>query len=220
MEEKLAVPVSAAFGLAFDIEKAADRKSGFKPAQFDLGAGKELFGDLRLDGFASLLRIGFAQRLVIVGGNEGRYKNETPVINRAAAIREMLLRDYDIPPDRVSSFASNSNTGGNIAVIGAQMKQSALGWGDCAVVSNLYHLPRAFLDLTAGNLPVPIYAAEAFWLLEDERRKNDLIERLGGGALAERITEEVQGIAHKLRGTYKPRTDAPAVSIPTERVKQ
>jgi hypothetical protein len=215
MEEKLAVSVDTAFGLAFDIEKAPERKSGFKPAQLDLGAGKELFGDLRLDGFASLLRIGFAQRLVIVGGNEGRYKNETPVINRAAAIREMLLHDYGIPSDRVTSFVSNSNTGGHIAIIGKRMEQSALGWGDCAVVSNHYHLPRAFLDLAAGNLPIPIYPAEAFWLLEDERRKNDLIERLGGGALAERVAEEVQGIAHKLRGTYKPRTDAPAVSIPT-----
>lgn len=210
MERKLAMSVNTAFGLAFDIEKSPNRKSGFKPAQFDLGARKELFGDIRLEGFAALLQIGFAETLVIVGGNEGRYKDDAPIINRAAAIREMLVHDFGISPDRVFSIASNSNTGGNIVAIVERMNGKALSWKECAVVSNFYHIPRASLDLAAAKLELPLYPAEAFWFLENEDRKLELITRLGGGSLAERIAEEVQGIADKLRGTYKPRTDAPA----------
>ncbi len=207
MDQRLAMFVHTAFGLAFDVEKAPDRKSGFKPAQTDLGSGKQLFGDLRLDGFAALLQTGFAQHLVVLGGYEGGYKGELPVINRAWSIREMLVHDLGIDPNLVLSIPSASNTGGNIAAIGAKMEADTISPTDCALVSNLYHLPRAFLDLMAGNLPIPIYAVEAFWLLEDESRKAKLIERFGGGSLAERMAEEVQGIAHKLRGTYKPRTD-------------
>ncbi|MEK7639011.1 MAG: YdcF family protein [Patescibacteria group bacterium] len=219
MEQKLAVSVDTAFGLAFNIEKTPGRNSGFKPAQFDLGAGKELFGDLRLDGFAALLRIGFAKRLVIVGGPEGRYKHETPTINQAWVIREMLIHDYGIHSDDVRFISSRPNTRGNIAAISARMGADALGSKDCAVVSNHYHLPRACLDLKAAGLSIHTYPAEAFWLLEDENRKNGLIRRLGGGPLAERMTEELQGIAHKLRGTYQPRTDAPAVNTTSEHQK-
>lgn len=213
MSQGLAVSVNTAFGLAFDIEKTNATKSGFKPAQFDMGAGKDLFGEIRLDGFAALLRIGFAERLIIVGGVEGRYKGEFPVIDRAWAIREMLIHDHEIDPARVLNIASNSNTGGNIKAIDAEMAQSGLVPAQSAVVSNLYHIARAGVDLLAAGLPIPMYAAEAFYLLEQEGRKELLIKRLGDGPLAERYAEETQGIADKIRGTYKPRTDAPAVTF-------
>ena len=71
------------FGLAFDVTKSHDTISGFQPAESDLGAGKFLFGDLRLEGFAAMMRLGFSKKLVLVGGDEGRYKDERPVINRA-----------------------------------------------------------------------------------------------------------------------------------------
>lgn len=198
MEHKLALSVDTVFGLAFDIEKAPECKSGFKPAQFDLSAGKELFGDLRLNGFVALLRIGFAKRLIIVGGDEGRYRNEIPVINRADAIREMLVCDFNINPNCVLSIPSSSNTGGNINAIEVRVRIDT----SCAVVSNFYHLPRIYLDLMARNLVISVYPSEAFWILEEESRKDDLIERFGGGLFAERVAQEIQGIAHKLCGTY------------------
>lgn len=189
------------FGLAFDVERDPDRKSGFKPASYDLGSGKELFGDIRLDGFAALLLMGAAKRFIIVGGNEGRYKGETPTVNRAEAIRLMLIHDFGIDPALIEAIPSASNTGGNITIVREH------GKGSFAVTSNLYHLPRAAMDMQAAGITAPMIATEAFWLLEDRSRKNLLIERLGGGPLAERMTEEVQGIADKLSGTYAPRTD-------------
>jgi hypothetical protein len=194
-------PLPLACGLAFDIEKAST-KSGFQPARFDLGAGKELFADLRLDGFASLLKLGFAQKLIIFGGNEGRYKDEGPIINRGWAITEMLIHDFDIPTERLDFVASNSNTGGNIEAI-----RDSVGKRESVVVSNHYHAPRAALDLVAAGLLMPFYSAEAFWLLENPDGKEVLVERLGGNPYAERTVEEIQGIAHKLKGTYNPRTD-------------
>lgn len=189
------------FGLAFDIEKDRGRPSGFKPAQSDLNAGKELFGDLRLNGFASLLRRGFTNRLIIVGGDEGRYKHDDPVINRARAIREMLILDQGINPKAVEVIPSSSNTGGNIAIIRSR------GKGRFAVVSNHYHLPRAALDMSSAGMTAPLLPAEAFWLLEDRSRKRQIIERFGSGPFAERVAEEIQGIADKIAGTYAARTD-------------
>lgn len=203
MECQLAVSVKVAFGLSFDVEKATERKSGFRPAQRCLNADKHLFGDLRLEGFAALLRAGFAEELVVVGGKEGRYPDEN--ICRAWAIREMLVRDLGVDFGKVSSVPSVSNTGGNIAAIKSVINGRGLVFSDCAVVSNLYHLPRTFLDLVTANLPIPIYPAEAFWLLEDGSRKQHLIESFGGGPLAERIAEELQGIANKISGIYKAR---------------
>lgn len=197
-----------AFGLAFDIQRSPLTRSGFEPAPFDLGGGKDLFADVRLDGFAALLRLGFADSLTIVGGDEGRYKGEMPVVNRAEAIASMLVHDRGIPPELVNGIPSRSNTGGNVAIIREMIAQTG---GDGCVVSNLYHVPRAALDMRAAGLTLPLYAAEAFILMESPDRKSELIERLGGSALAERYAEEAQGIAHKLLGTYKPRTDAPAI---------
>lgn len=204
--------IKCGFGLAFDIEKAPT-KSGFKPAQFDLGAGKELFGSLRLDGFASALQTGIVETLVIAGGDEGRYKNEPEAINRAWAIREMLVHDFGIVADRIQSFPSRSNTGGNIAIFKSVIAERKIDTAECCLVTNLYHLPRASMDLHANGLSMQLIAAEAFWLLEDIDRKNMLIERLGEGPLAERCAEEIQGVADKIRGTYKPRTDAAPINI-------
>ena len=74
-------------------------------------------------------------------------------------------------------------------------------------MSNHYHLPRISIDLANAKLRSLALAAEAFILLEDPPRKDELIRRLGGNAYAERVVEEIQGIAHKIQGTYKPRTD-------------
>ncbi|MEK7124370.1 MAG: hypothetical protein AAB877_01625 [Patescibacteria group bacterium] len=205
---QLAVTVDTVFGLAFDIEKAPERKSGFKPAQCDLGAKKELFGDVRLAGFAALLMLGFAKKLIVIGGKEGRYKNEEPAIGRAFAICEMLTKDLNVEPACVSHVISEPNTGGNIAVISHRIiSDDNLSIYNYAVVSNHYHIPRIKMDLRAGGLPlVPIYPAEAFLLVDQEKseeNKQELIIRFGRGPLAERMVEEIQGIAHKLAGTYQ-----------------
>ena len=42
-------------------------------------------------------------------------------------------------------------------------------------------------------------------LVEDESRKAEIVERFGGGPLAERVGEELLGIAHLIKGVYKPR---------------
>jgi uncharacterized SAM-binding protein YcdF (DUF218 family) len=169
-----------------------------------------MFGEARLEGFAALLRAGFAKRLIIVGGDEGRYRGEVPVINRAWAIRQMLVADAGVDPDRVLSIPSSSNTGGNIAIIKELVGAEKLAFEDVAVVTSHYHALRAVLMMAAGGLPLPVYPAEAFALLEDTVTKEWLVAQFGGGPLAERMGEEIQGIADLIRGTYTPRTDAPA----------
>jgi hypothetical protein len=203
---------TAVLGLAFDVEKASS-PSGFKPARFDQGAQKELFADVRLLGFAAALKSGLAQRIIIAGGDEGRYKGEEPVINRAEAIRLMLIRDHGIDPELVTAYASRSNTGGNIAIFAEKIVASRQAISSFALMSNLYHLPRAMVDLAAAGfsevIPVPAEAAILFQHPKDQIDpvKSEIIRMLGEGPLAERVAEEAAGIADKLRGSYEARTD-------------
>lgn len=197
-----------AFGLAFDIERTPRTLSGYVPAKIDLGSGKELFGDLRLKGFATLLRLNIVDHLTIVGGDEGRYKDTDHPINRANAIRQMLIHDHAIDPANVSYVASKSNTLGNVGIIKDRSTSD-----DDFVVTSFYHCARAALDIAAAGLRLKLVAAEAFLLLNDRSFKNVLIEQLGGGPLAERCAEEIQGIADKLAGTYQSRTDTAPVTI-------
>jgi len=177
----------------------------------DLGSGKAMFALARLEGFAALLRTRFAKRLIIVGGDEGRYRGETPTINRASAIRQMLVADLGVDSERVLSVPSNSNTGGNIAAIKGLMGAEKLAFNQVAVVTSHYHAPRAALMMAKDGLALPVYPAEAFPLLEGMITKDELVHGyLFGGVLAERLGEEIQGIADLIRGTYVPRTDTPA----------
>lgn len=210
-QNELKVRLKVGFGLAFDVEETTETNSGYKPALYDLGVGKALYGDLRLLGFASALATGFVSTLVLAGGDEGRYKDREVPVNRAEAIRLMLIHDFGAPPERVRAFASRSNTGGNIAIFKSVMDAEGLHPSDCGLITNLYHLPRACL--MAKDLSVLPYAAESLWLLAKPARKNDLIHMLGDGELAERCGDEIAGIADMIRGTYQPRTDTAAVSL-------
>jgi hypothetical protein len=209
MSGQLAVSVKVLFGLAFDIEKDSNRKSGFRPADIDLGAKMKLYGDVRLAGFAAALQTGFAQKLILAGGDEGRYKNETPIINRAESIRKMLIDDYDIDPTLVDAYPSRSNTGGNIAIFSGILVDQQLMQSDCGLMTNLYHEVRASWDLMAGGLWLRLVPAESMILLANPDAKGELIRALDGGELARRIVEEANGIMEKVRGTYAPRTDTP-----------
>src|SRR3989344_546217 len=197
-------PIPLACGLAFDIEKDIEQgkktASGFVPARIDLGGGEELFADLRLEGFAALLQLGFAKKLIIFGGDERRYRE--PVINRAWAITQMLEHDFGIPAERLGFFASRSNTLGNIEAIKRQV-----GNKRSVVVTNHYHIPRTDMDLEAAGLNLRCRSAEAFLLLDERVSKEVLVERLGSGPLADRMVIEINGMMEKIRGTFVSRTD-------------
>lgn len=201
-----------AFGLAFDVRKASTTKSGFEPAPYDLGAGVELFGPLRLRGWAAMMRLNFVDTITIVGGDEGRYAGETPVVNRASAIREMLIHDCGIEASRVDAVASKSNTRGNIGIIADRTTSR-----DDIVVTNHYHIPRTFEMLWEARVPLLARAAEAFIILAEfsrkEALKEEIIAELGGNPIAIRLGDEIQGIAQIINKTYVSRTDAAPVSF-------
>ncbi len=204
------VKFGTAFGLAFDVERDPNRLSGFRPAETDLGVRKALFGDLRLEGFAAMLRLGFAEKLIIIGGNEKRYENEAEPVNRAYAIVQMLVHDHDNEPDRVTHIASKSNTSGNITALVQIMSKNGLDPGTCGVVSSHYHLPRAEFDLREAGVLVRTFPAEAFILLEGRHHLKWLIKRFGGGPLAERSAYEIKGLGDKITGNYQPLTNTKA----------
>lgn len=199
LSPKITHSFETVFGLAFDVEKTAETKSGFKPAFSDLKYGMELYGDIRLEGFAALTKLGFTKNLVIVGGNETRYEGETPVVNRAVAICEMLISDYGIEEDKVSFISSDPNTAGNVTAIKKMIELEKLNYQTCAIVSNFYHLPRAIACLNFENMFMAVYPAEAFSFLEDKNYKDRMLERFGNTALSVRMAKEIEGIASRLK---------------------
>ncbi len=201
----LSTRIKVAFGLAFDVEKA-NTKSGFKPARVALGSQKESYGGVRLEGFYSLLEMGYAKELVVIGGRENCHEGSDPPIDQAKAIRSMLLQERKIKPGLVRSFTSAPHALGHVSVIEALMKGEKLGQDDCIVVSSIYRLPLVHEDLFAAGLHLRLLPAEAFILVQDRQQEADLVERLGGGALAERMVQEAARIADKMRGAYRSRT--------------
>lgn len=199
------------FALAFDVERDTTATSGFKPAQFDLGAGKELFADLRRRGFKAALELGWTDQLVIAGGDEGRYKGETPVINRAETIRDMLIAD-GIDGARITAVPSRSNTGGNIAIFRNVLEERGIEPLKCGLVTNHYHTPRAQAMALEGGLVMQAWPAEAFLIIAG-MSEDELVHELGDGPLAERCAAEIHGMADMMRKTYKPRTDTAAVNL-------
>ena len=202
-QKKSQIRKESVFCLGFFIEKADERKSGFKPADQDEGG--KLYCDLRMEGVAALLRIGFAKKVVVLGGNEKRIT--TTNIRRGRAIQKMLIDDFGADPDRVEAIDCSPNTAGNVASIIDYINMYQMSGQTFAVVSNMYHIPRVALLLESANVHLPLYPAEAFLLIENEEKwKSELIERYGGGSLAKRIVEEAQGVAAMLCGTYKTKT--------------
>lgn len=198
-----------AFGFAFDIERTADTSSGFKPAESDLSAQKSLFGNLRLAGFASLIRTSFAQKLIVIGGNERRYADDvTAPINRAAAICKMLADDFGVDPTQLSAIVSEPNTAGNVEALKAYVKNEGVSLINSIGVSSHYHIPRIHVLLTLAGLTLELLPAEAFTLYEAgtlhelAAQKSGLSLAFGGGSFAERVVEEIAGIAAKLSGEY------------------
>jgi len=51
------------------------------------------------------------------------------------------------------------------------------------VVSSFYHIPRVSLILPESKIPMNMYPAEAFYLLEDKNSKLELIEKFGKDSL-------------------------------------
>lgn len=206
----LALQYDLVFGLAFDValsEHGYNPLSGFMPAERCLSAGMPLYGDLRLQAFKEAAESGFAHKLLLVGGDEKR--PECDGINRAEAIHRMLIRDLDVYHSRVEWKSSVGHTAGNVEVITKVIEERRLVSGAYAVMSNHYHVPRIILDFALAGIPMPVISAEAVWLaasISDDqfaRRKQLLLRKFGNGEFVERVVEEIQGIAHKIRGQYK-----------------
>ncbi len=213
--KKLVIKVKTVFGLGFDIEKSAETKSGFRPAQEDFGTQKALFGDLRLEGYAALLRLGFAEELVVIGSPEHRYEHEDNVPNRAVVIRHMLINDYGIQPSRIRTLPSESSTWDNLTVLEKIYRASDMKQEQCAVVTNHYHIPRVQIDLLNLGMPLLTIPAEVFILLEKPERREKLYNELGGCSLADRVIQELSGIADKIAGQYASRNN-PQSAVATE----
>ncbi|MFA6018090.1 MAG: ElyC/SanA/YdcF family protein [Patescibacteria group bacterium] len=185
------------YGLAFNIERA-ETKSGFLPRGCG-NANDNYYFELRLRGFAEMLRLGFCKKLCIAGADEKI--SETETVNRAFAITQMLIHDYGISEDQLEWIDSLPSTDGNLIAIKKHMEQSNL---QSAIVTNDYHIPRSSLFAHAHDIVAPFYPAEAFLLATKQMVPTDLEKAFGEGLLVQRCVAGIKGISDMLLGQYSP----------------
>jgi len=88
---------------------------------------KSFLATYALKGFSAILKNGFCKKhIIIVGGDEARYKKENPVINRAQSIKKMLVDDFNLNPNQISYIVSAPHTIGNVVAIEKFIKEKKI----------------------------------------------------------------------------------------------
>jgi|GEM_PF-5011315 len=196
---ELVKKIDTAFCLTAEVEIDSSTRSGFRCAQRQRTAGF-IWGLERYLGIAAMQRMGFARRLVIVGGHEDRYPSQG--IERAEAFKRILELDLDVRCEIIAR-----TTGATSVTLDAMsiMRDMMAETPENAVVTSWYHVPRTELQLAFAGLPLRVYSAEAFMLAEGSITKEELAQRFGNGDLGSRMVDELSGIAALLTGSYRPR---------------
>lgn len=193
-------PVRTAFGLTCNVVRA-DTPSGFLPARVHPTSGEELFGEARIAGFAAMLRMGYVQNVVLLGGEDAGGG-----FHESQAIRDILMKEHGVDGSRIIALVSGYGTAEAVDYVAREASRS-----NAVVVSSFYHLPRIrkLLELRRAYF-VPCMEAEALFLLEggkeqEQARAQELLRMFGGGSYARRTVSEIVGIAHLGAGTYAPK---------------
>jgi hypothetical protein len=207
MSTTLAIRKKVAYCLAFDIVRLSADEYWPAPESKD---SVELFSMLRLEGFAAAYHTGFAQKLVIVGGEESRYPGEGVV--RSVEIEKMLVKQHGVDPGCCEYEISKQNTRGNIQEIKKQMKLGRVSIDHACVVSSYYHLARASALMWEEDLRLPLYPAESLLLIKEPGRLYGLMAEFDGSPFAIRAIQEIVGITDLIRGTSVPQQPAIAAS--------
>lgn len=216
-------PLKLLLGLSASVEAG---RSTFRPLTQQHGI--PLLAVSRWRGFAAAINHGFAEKLVMLGGQEKLKETEVPsdvramldakpdpdgyiMVPRGLATIHGLIRAYEVPADRLDYEVTVGNTGGNVGAINRVLKASGLQPEEVGVSTNLYHLPRAFMDLhDAGFTAIKPIPAEAFWLAttakDSPKRKvmlGQLTDEFGQSPLTKRVVMELNGAADKLLDSYE-----------------
>ncbi len=221
MMSKLVQRAKSVVGFAFDIEKASERKSGFRPAKEHLGSENPnpMYADPRLEGYAAMLRLGYTEQLIIPGKDERRYKSELVDIDgqpspiwQGWTIREMLVKDFGCDGTCIRWVSSTGTTMNAALAIQelAEKEKMEFGWGKTEFATSYYHCIRTGrVSLQSIGLPSYLTPAEAFTvaeaiILDKAQEAEDRLRSFGGHFTDERIINEIRGIAHHLLGRYEP----------------
>lgn len=196
----LAITVDVAFVLTAEVEKDPSTASGYRCAAEQMTQGGQLYGEARYRGVAAMTRLGFAKRVIIVGGQEMRYPEEN--ITRSLAFKAILEEDMGAVGTidaALSTAAATTMT--SLEVMRSEMARNPTV--NYVVVTSYYHAPRTQAQLFWKEVLLPVYPAEAFILAECVGYKEPLIEEFGGGPFANRVCNEISGVADLLMGRYK-----------------
>ncbi len=189
-----------------EVEKCETTASGFRCADIQWSTRSEaqpakLFAELRFRGVAAMTRLGFADRVMIIGGVEDRYPGEN--ISRSEAFKAILEKDFVA----VGEIVAHQQSGTTMTANAFAVMESGIGTGlpeNHAVISSKYDLARIDAQMSGLYLRhIQRWPAEAFSLVEDPSRFDAMCVAFGGGPLAFREMLELRGIAAILTGSYQ-----------------
>ncbi len=154
-----------------------------------------LGGELRIKAAAEVFKLGVVEKIVCVGGN---IKGSN--IPKGKVMRNYLIRYHRLPKEKVEFYLSEPHTQGNTNIINNYIKKQKISPGECAFLTNFYHIPRAIKDFQKQRISIAPIPAESV-LIAEERKK---IEKFySSKSMLKRVISEIKGIWDKERGVYK-----------------
>lgn len=195
-----------AVALSHDVVVNPDGSRAMAEHQWNTDPPLCLFTQYYLDGLAAAFRLG-VERLVIIGGEEQRYKGSFPRVLRPAVIRDLLVRDHHIDTKRIVVVESEPDTIGNAHAARGWLKTSNLT-PISACFTTLWHLLRASVIFEGEGVPLQFYSAESVWagepfsMAERAGRIQAVEAMLQSPKYRLRLLKEKRGVDAYLSGNY------------------
>ncbi len=197
----------AIFGLGSEVLRSARTPSGFTLLEADQRGS--LCGQFRLAAYKILLEAHTDAKLIIFGGHKPSRTDPEDILDEAAALKAILVKEYGVRAHRIRGLSIGLNTRENVLGI-RTICQYLADEHSFTAVTNEYHVERLGMFFKACDVHVPITTAEDILREHDAQRWVPEIQRAQQDELyAERIRNEEQGLVDFNSNVYTPLIDTP-----------
>lgn len=200
-EESLKKYYQVVFVLGSEIERREPEQK-WVPAEVDK-RGRALGGEWRVRAAAQLIQEQQTNKIVFVGGAAVKETgNPDTDLLRPTVMRDCLINDYQVVPEKVYSEKTPPSTAGNVlGVYHYIARHPELHVEGCAFLTNFYHIPRAMRFFQHYGLNLKPIIAESLFAKNPEELKK-IKEFYVSSEMWERIQSELEGAYDWEVGNY------------------
>lgn len=184
------------FLLSAKIKKGIN--GGFVLAEADKGG--PFVSKWRLQAAKKILDLAITDRLVIVGAKEDDIADQE--VWRPEVMRGLLVEHYGVSADAIEvRKQAVKGTRGNVIEIQGYLAENKLVAGECAFLTNFYHIPRAATFFLEYGLALRPIAAECF-LVDEEAEAIKKDYGMNNSEFSVRLVKELKGLRAFEFGEY------------------